>query len=223
MRWIFTFLDRYLEPGEQLGQVLFGLMMALIITLGAGSILSDGDDESTREILLGVLGGNFAWGVIQGWMYVIDCIYERSRVARVIRTIKESDNSERALALLQDELDDQMEPVTSAEGRTHLYADVYASAKNNGLPWHGVKRHDLYGAMVVFVLVMVGIAPAAAALLLIDNRWVAVRVANLLSVIALFLTGFRWASLTNTNRWKAGFGIMLGGGVMVAIAEVLGG
>ena len=91
------------------------------------------------------------------------------------------------------------------------------------MPWYGVKWHDLYGAMVVFVLVVAAAVPPVCVLLSIDNQRLALRVSNVLLVLALFFVGFRWASLTNTNRWKAGFGIMLGGAVMVVIAEVLGG
>jgi hypothetical protein len=35
MNRILSFLERYLEPSDRLGEVLFGLIMVLVSTLGA--------------------------------------------------------------------------------------------------------------------------------------------------------------------------------------------
>src|SRR5262249_17776026 len=105
------FLDRYLDPGEQLGTVLFGLIMALTITLGASWLVSRGGDPA-RDVLLSVLGGNTAWGIIQGWLYVIDCVFERSRHARLIRLAQEAPDEARALAVLRAGLEPQLDDIT---------------------------------------------------------------------------------------------------------------
>ena len=44
-----------------LGAVLFGLIMVLIITLGAHSLVKEGRD-ATRDMLATVVGCNVAWG-----------------------------------------------------------------------------------------------------------------------------------------------------------------
>jgi hypothetical protein len=222
MSRFFSFVDRYLDPAEQLGQILFGLIMVLIFTLGAGSIVSKGDD-ATRDLLLSVLGCNVAWGVIQGWMFVIDSVYERSHNARLVRLVQEAADQEQAIAVLKEELDPELEEVTSAEGRIRLYEDISNKVKNIEVPKHKINRHDLYGSIAVFALVLLTVIPALVPFLIIENLKLALRVSNLLLVGLLFLSGYRWASLTNTNRWRAGLGIMLGGVAMVAIAESLGG
>jgi len=52
-----SFVKRYLDPTESLGEVLFGLIMALAITLGAGLIIEEGAEAPSR-MLLAILGGN---------------------------------------------------------------------------------------------------------------------------------------------------------------------
>jgi hypothetical protein len=222
MKRIFAFFDRYLDPAEQLSQVLFGLIMVLIFTLGAGSLVAEGED-ATRDMLLSALGCNLAWGIIQAWMYVIDCVYARSHNVRLIRLVQQSASAEEAIELLRDELDEELEPVTSEEGRTRLYQDIYSRTKSSPLPWSKITRHDLYGAIFVFVLVMATAIPALMPFLVIGNLRLALRVSNGILVGLLFFTGFHWAEQTNTNRWKAGLVIMLCGVALVVLAETLGG
>ena len=74
-------LRRYLDPGERVGEILFGLIMVLTITLTADLTLHDGG-ASARELLVAALGCNVAWGIIDGGMYVMGAMLERGRHAR---------------------------------------------------------------------------------------------------------------------------------------------
>lgn len=58
--------DRVLDPVDRISEVLFGLIMALTFTGLIGSALGDGDE--VRALLLGALGCNLAWGLVDGVM-----------------------------------------------------------------------------------------------------------------------------------------------------------
>jgi hypothetical protein len=60
-----SFIQRQLDPAEILGEILFGLIMVLTFTLGAA--LAAGYE---RGLLLGAIGCNVAWGVIDGVLLV---------------------------------------------------------------------------------------------------------------------------------------------------------
>jgi hypothetical protein len=62
--WYSRFVAR-LDPGERMGELLFGLIMVLTFTLGAGIELA-GDRDETRSLLIAALGSNAAWGIIDG-------------------------------------------------------------------------------------------------------------------------------------------------------------
>jgi hypothetical protein len=62
-----SFVNRYLDPTDSLSEVLFGPIMALTFTLGAGLIVKEGR-EATTQLLLGILGCNVAWGLVDGAM-----------------------------------------------------------------------------------------------------------------------------------------------------------
>src|SRR5437773_11311167 len=71
---------RALEPGERIAEVLFGLIMVLSFT-GSLSVAEAGRDD-VRLMLIGALGCNIAWGIIDGILYLMDCL-SRSEERRV--------------------------------------------------------------------------------------------------------------------------------------------
>ena len=69
-----TSSKRLLEPVDRISEVLFGLIMALTFTC-ALSVANAGEEE-VREMLVGALGCNLAWGVVDAVMYLLACLTE---------------------------------------------------------------------------------------------------------------------------------------------------
>ena len=65
-----SLMDRYLDPATSLGEVLFGLIMTLTFTLGAGIIIEDEGREGARQLLIALIGCNIAWGIIDAALYL---------------------------------------------------------------------------------------------------------------------------------------------------------
>ncbi len=65
-----------------LSELLFGLIMTLTFTLGAGMLVQEGPD-AVRELLIATIGCNIAWGIIDGVFYINGQIFERARLARL--------------------------------------------------------------------------------------------------------------------------------------------
>jgi len=217
-----SFVRRYLDPTESLGEVMFGLIMVLTFTLGAGLIVKEGTEATTR-MLLGILGCNVAWGLIDGAMYVMSSMLERSRKARLLQSVQKAASEEDALAMIGQELDPRLEPFTSLEERTRLYPAVLDRLVKVTPERTLVKKEDICGAIVIFWLVFLSTIPAVVPFLVFRDRFVALRVSNLLLLTMLFLVGYRWARVTHSNPWIVGSILLLAGLVMVAIAMALGG
>ena len=60
---------RVLEPHERISEVLFGLIMVLTFT-GSLSVAQAGRDD-VRAMLIGALGCNLAWGIIDAVFYYV--------------------------------------------------------------------------------------------------------------------------------------------------------
>ena len=71
---------RVLEPIDRVSEVLFGLIMVLTFT-GSLSVAEAGR-EDVRTMLIGALGCNLAWGIIDAILYLMGCLAEKERGLR---------------------------------------------------------------------------------------------------------------------------------------------
>src|SRR3954465_11205410 len=66
---------RVLEPIDRVSEVLFGLIMVLTFT-GSLSVAEAGRDD-VRTMLIGAIGCNLAWGLIDAVHYLMGSLAER--------------------------------------------------------------------------------------------------------------------------------------------------
>lgn len=217
-----SFIERFLEPSEWLGELLFGLIMVLTITLGADVLIASGPNAS-REILKSVLGCIFAWGLIDAMIFVMNSMFERSRSAWLIAAIQRAASEQHSMAIIRKELDPRLEGISSEEERLRLYRNVLEHVKSARVPKTTIQHKEFGGAFVTFLLVMISGVPAVVPFVLISDRYVALRVSNALLLVLLFLVGFFWARQAKTSPWLTGTIVLLIGMIMVGIAKLFGG
>ena len=75
-----------LEPVERIAEVLFGLIMALTFT-GSLSIAEAGR-EDVRTMLVGALGCNLAWGIIDAVFYLMNRLAEIRTGQMTLRSVR---------------------------------------------------------------------------------------------------------------------------------------
>jgi VIT1/CCC1 family predicted Fe2+/Mn2+ transporter len=66
-----------LDPIERVSEVIFGVLMAMTF-IGAMNVAEAGQGE-VRKTLIAALGCNVAWGLVDGIMYLVAMLTERSR------------------------------------------------------------------------------------------------------------------------------------------------
>jgi hypothetical protein len=91
---------RVLEPSERVGEVLFGLIMVLTFT-GSLSAAEAGRAE-VKTMLIGALGCNFAWGLIDGILYLMGCLSEQGKGIRALRAVRKAANPQKAHRVISD-------------------------------------------------------------------------------------------------------------------------
>ena len=93
---------RVLEPNERISEVLFGLIMVLTFT---GSLsVAEADRIEVRTMLIGALGCNLAWGIIDGVLYLMGCLSDQGRSIRALRAVKRAAAPEEAHRVIADAL-----------------------------------------------------------------------------------------------------------------------
>jgi hypothetical protein len=214
---------RYLAPNESLTEAVAGLIMVLTFTLAA-SIVTGGGEDAARAALLGAIGCNVAWGIIDAVLYIMDSVFERNRRVRLAHAVASVPDEPAAIAAIQRELDPYLASVTLPAHRDQLYRHIRSSLVHGSLPQRtGVLRDDVIGAVAVFCVVLATALPAILPLALIHQPWLALRVSNLLVVAMLFIVGYRWAKYVDANPWLTGLGLMGVGLALVVVAIPLGG
>jgi VIT1/CCC1 family predicted Fe2+/Mn2+ transporter len=216
------FTRQYLDPASRLSEVLFGLIMVLTVTLTAGLTAGEGKD-GLHQLLIAAVGCNIAWGIIDGIMYVMNGIFERSRKTRMIEAVKRAADERAAANLVRREIDDLLESLAEPEERERLSKSIVTRLSRLEPARTRVTKEDLYGAIAVFWLVFVSCIPAAVPFLVFSKPHVALRVSNLLLTGMLFWIGWQWAKAVNFNRMAAGSAMVLVGLVLVGVAIALGG
>jgi VIT1/CCC1 family predicted Fe2+/Mn2+ transporter len=215
-------LDRYLSPADSLSEILFGLIMTLTFTLGAGILVRE-DPDAARELLIATLGCNIAWGLIDGLMYLAGQRFERGRRVRLREMIRAEASEDKAIRLVASELDELLERVTGANDRDSLYRRIVRSVREGGSPSARLTREDFYGAVTSFFLVFLATVPAALPFAFVDDAHTALRVSNAILIGLLFVVGYHWARHTSLRPLRTGFSLMTGGVALVLIAIALGG
>ena len=214
--------SRYLEPGESLSEILFGLIMTLSFTLGAGVLLRE-DPNAARDLLAATIGCNIAWGIIDGALYVSGNLFERGRLARLGQQIRSAASDEVAVPIVADELDGILGLTVDEKERADLYRRMVRHVRASKPTPYGLILADLYGAIASFWLVFFASIPAALPFLIVDDAWIALRVSNAILVLLLFVIGYRWARFTALWPWLTGLTFMIGGVGLVGVAIALGG
>lgn len=219
----YSLRQRWLDPATSLGEVLFGLIMTLTFTLGAGIIIEEEGREGARQLLIALIGCNIAWGVIDGALYVVGQLFDRGRSRRVGLAVREAPDERAAVALVAGELDDLLAGVTNESERDALYRRIAVNVRDAPPTPNPVTKADLMGAFASFWLVVLSSAPAAIPFLVFDEAHFALRVSNAILLAILFITGYWWARFTLGKPWLVGLLFLLGGIGLVGVAILLGG
>jgi len=216
------FVQRHLDPASRMGEVLFGLIMVLSITLTEGLSVTEGK-AGVRQLLVAAIGCNIAWGMIDGIMYVMNCMAERSVEARLIQAIQAAPDSGAALEIIRNQVEPELESLAGPDDRAAFYQAMLKHLSQGGPPRTRLEKNDFYGGLACFWLVFVSCLPAAVPFLIFSKPALALRVSNLLLIAMLFVVGRKWAAYTNTNRLVAGLAMIGLGLLLVGIAIALGG
>ena len=93
---------RVLDPNDRLSEVLFGLIMVLTFT-GSLSVADAGRDD-VRGMLIGALGCNVAWGIIDGILYVMGNLAERGRNLKTLHAVRTTSDPAEKRTLIAESL-----------------------------------------------------------------------------------------------------------------------
>jgi len=225
-----NFLGRLLDPIDLLSEAVFSILIVLTFTLAFRILKFDSDPgplvtgNLSSELLIAALGATVAWGLIDGIMYALVSVFERSERHRLLHEIQTAVSPQEAVSVIAEELDYILEPIAGEEQRHALYQDVLEHLQSGEPQPVGVEREDIAGGLGSVLVAVVAVLPSLLPFLLLPGQpELAIRVSNVISFLVLFGIGFSWGRHTGTNPWKTGLLLAAVALVMVLIAIPLGG
>ena len=210
---------RVLEPIDRVSEILFGLIMVLTFT-GSLSIAEAGRDD-VRTMLIGALGCNLAWGIIDGVLYLMGCLAEKGRGLLTFRAVRRAADPKEAQRLIADALPSVVASVLEPVEVESLYRRLKQLPEP---PDHvRLRKDDWLGAVGVFLLVFLCTFPVVIPFIFMHNAGPALRVSNAIAIVMLFLTGYAFGRMTGRHPWLVGISMVVVGLILVGLTMALGG
>ena len=113
------FVRNYLDLANRLEEAIAGLIMVLGFTLIAGFTAAS-EKQGVRTLLLGALGCNTAWGIIDGALLVWGNLTDRRLQLRLLTNLRSAPNESEVFSAIGGRLNPLLEPGVGAEERTSL-------------------------------------------------------------------------------------------------------
>ncbi len=210
--------NRLLEPVERISEALFGLIMVLTFT---GTLSIAAERAEVREMLIGAIGCNLAWGMIDGIFYLMGTLAEKGRNVMTLLALRAAPTPSDGQRVLADAL-----PEVIAEAMTPAELEALRArvAGNATLPTKArLNSRDWLAALAVFAWVFVVTFPVAIPFLFMADANQALRVSNGVAVASLSVVGFAYGRCIGRNPWGTAALTVVCGAVIVAATIALGG
>jgi hypothetical protein len=210
---------RVLDPVDRVSEVLFGLIMVLTFT-GSLSVAEAGRDD-VRTMLIGALGCNLAWGIIDAVLYLMGCLAEKGKGLLTLQAVRRATDPKQAQRLIADALPSVVASIldpAELESMHQRLKQLPAPPERARL-----RRDNWLGAIGVFLLVFLSTFPVAIPFIFMHNIGPALRVSNAVAVGMLFITGYTFGRITGRHPWLFGIAMVVLGAVLVGMTMALGG
>jgi hypothetical protein len=212
-------MRRVLTPSERISEVLFGLIMVLTFT-GSLSVAEAGR-EDVRMMLIGALGCNVAWGIVDAILYLMGSLAVTGTNLRTYRAVRGATDPHEAAEIIAGALPPlvaavlQPAEIESLRQRLLQLPEPPTRARLDG--------GDLVGAFAVFLLVFGSTFPVAVPFLVMDDVVTAKRTSDGVAIALLFAAGFAYGRSIRGQAWLFGIVMVVLGVVLVTLTIALGG
>ena len=208
-----------LDPVHRVSEIIFGLIMALTFT-GTLSAATAAREE-IRTMMFAALGCNLAWGMVDGVMYLVQTLTDRTRNFTLMRRVRGAKAPADAYAIIADAMPGKLGSLISAQGLEDVRQRLAAAPEpplRGRLVWD-----DYVGAFGVFLIVVLTTFPLVVPFMLFQETALAMRVSNAVAVVTLFVAGYMLGRHSGGVAWRSGLVMVMIGLVLIGSTIALEG
>ncbi len=208
-----------LDPIDRISEVLFGLIMVLTST-STLSVATAGRAE-IGTMIMGALGCNLAWGIIDAALDLMGCLEERRRDLLMVRAVRHARSAEETKCVIADELPESLASVLSESEADSLRQKLLLLPEPSANP--SSTTDDVLRATGICFWVFASTFPVVVPFFFVSEVQPALRLSNAIAIFMLFMCGYAFARCTGLRPWPTGLLMVAVGSAMVGVAILLGG
>ncbi len=156
--WL-KFVRDYVDLASRLEEGIAGLIMVLGFTLIAGFTAASGK-QGVRTLLLGALGCNTAWGIIDSALFAWGNLTDRRLQLRFLTNLRSAPNESEVFSAIGGRLNPLLEPEVGAEERARLCKAILPVMMRVQLPDPDLTKDDVNGMIAIFMVDVAAVIPA---------------------------------------------------------------
>src|SRR6516165_5483307 len=207
-----------LQPMETITEILLGVIMTLTFTC---TLAVTADQLQVRTMLIGALGCNLAWGIIDAGVYLITRINIESRKIAAVRAIREAADGSAARQILGSSLHPLLASALSKDQMELIRQNLRQMPEPNER--YRLTKRDWLGAGSICLLCFLSTLPIALPFIFVSEARLALRVSNAVALAMLALCGYAFGYRSGISPWVTALLMVAFGAAMVGVAIALGG
>jgi hypothetical protein len=212
-------LARVLDPMERISETLFGLIMVLTFICSLG--VATAGNIKIQTMLIGALGCNLAWGIVDGGLYLLARIHEQGRNILTLRAIRQAPDPEIARRVVADALPPELASILPMEQLELMRRKLQQLPEPHVHP--RLSKRDWIGALGLCLLSFLSTFPVVLPFIFLSDAKLALRVSYAVAIVMLFCCGYAFGYHSGLRPWAAGLSMVAAGGALVSVAVALGG
>jgi hypothetical protein len=210
---------RVLDPIERISELLFGLIMALTFTCTLG--VATADNMKVQTMLIGALGCNLAWGIIDAGVYLLARLHDQGRKILMLRAMRQAPDLGTAQRIIADALPPVVASIVPLEQLELTRQQLHQLPEPPGRP--RLTKRDWIGALGLCLLSFLSTFPIVIPFILIGDARSALRSSNIVAIVMLFFCGYAFGYRSGLRPWATGLSMVAIAGAFVGVAIALGG
>ena len=209
----------WIDTEDRISEILFGLIMALTFTCTIS--IAQSDRATVRDMLIGALGCNIAWGLVDAVLYILMTKTVQERGFTILNFVRRSKDTSKTHQFIADALPPVVANVLQPDEMEKIRQRILQ------LPESTVTRkqkfRDYKIAIGIFFLVLLSTFPVAFPFIFIDDVQTALRISNIIAILMMFFCGWGLGKYAGRNRYLIGVIMSILGIVLVLVTIALGG
>ena len=194
----------------------------MVLTFTGSLSAAEAGQSEIRTMLIGSLGCNLAWGLIDAIFYLMARLSERAKGIGTLIAVHAAADAETARRAIGGSLSPMLASLMTPAAMDGIAQRIKAMPDPAAHPH--LDKADWMAAFASFMWVFMVTFPVVLPFVFMkEDAMRALRISNAIAIALLFLCGFFFGREARMNRWVAGLAMVLIGAVLVAITIALGG